>query len=111
MYIRSRLPLPGIRARTPIWSGDLAVSHTFTVAQRSGGRPASAAGAAKARGQTAATGARLTCVIDVDTGGWLLAGGVGPPYFLTSRSRHARSVSAFLLTRSSDLLTRSVEHD
>src|SRR3954453_16637969 len=34
MYMRCRRPSPGIRARTPIESGELAVSPTFTVAQR-----------------------------------------------------------------------------
>src|SRR5689334_4481619 len=53
MYITCRRPSPGMRARTPMSSGDALVSQTFTVAHRSWERAAEA-GAARARAHTSA---------------------------------------------------------
>jgi hypothetical protein len=59
MYIRLRVPSPGIRARTPILFGAFAVLQTFTVAQRSrGGFFAAPTAAGKASVASASARAR-----------------------------------------------------
>ena len=56
IHIRSRVALPGIRARTPILFGECGVSQTFTVAHRSRGALAAEAAGASAAARASAAG-------------------------------------------------------